>query len=137
MTESARKTEMAKAYDPSKVDAAGPGARSVRGARVGMGAQVPRRDLAPARAPRRLVRLGARGVHDGRRAAEGGAHDIREASQRRVDLPRRADHQLVPPLPDGTFGPRGGARRARREPMVREVPVRGGRRGDASWTGDD
>ena len=52
--------------------------------------------------------------------------DLQEAVRRRADLPRRAHHQLVPALPDGHLGHRGGLPGRRRRARLHQV--RRGRR---------
>ncbi len=90
-------------------------------ARLAVEGRVRRHDRPPAPAPRRLVRLVARALHDGRRARARGAGVVRAALGRRADLPRRPHRQLVPEVPDRPLGHRGRARGARRRVRLHQV----------------
>ena len=68
-------------------------------------------DHGPVPPPRRVARLLARALHDGRRVRRGGDDVLRPSLGRRLDLPREPDRQLVPLPPDGDLRPRGRARR--------------------------
>ncbi len=117
-------------------EAAGRGRHLAAGGRP---RRVPRADVELARrdrphdhgavpAPRRVARLLARAVHDGRRVRRGGDDVLRPALGGRLDLPREPDRQLVPPSPDGDLRPRGRARRDGRHALPRALPVRRRRR---------
>ena len=69
-----------------------------------------KRDPVPALSPGRLRGLGPREVHDGPAPVARGADGVRPAVREGADLPGLPHHQLVPGLPDGALGPRGGAR---------------------------
>ena len=55
-----------------------------------------------------------RAVHHGRGTVPGRPDDLQAAVRRRADLPRRADHQLVPALPHRAVRHRGRPLRRRR-----------------------
>ena len=81
-------------------------------------------DHGPVPQPRRLARLQPRALHDGRRLRRGGDALLRPPLGPRLDLPGRADRQLVPVPRDGDLRPRGRARRHGRHAHVRALPVR-------------
>ena len=70
------------------------GPRSVRRARVGVEGGVGLDDHAPDAPARRLGRLVARALHDGRRPVGRGARDVRAPVRRRPHLSRQAARQL-------------------------------------------
>ena len=82
-------------------------------------------DHGPVPPARRLARLQPRALHDGRRLRRGRDALLRPPLGPRLDLPRRADRQLVPVPRDGDLRPRGRARRHGRHAHVRALPVRG------------
>ena len=81
-------------------------------------------DHGPVPPPRRLARLRARALHDGRRLHRGRDALLRPPLGPRLDLPREPDRQLVPVPRDGDLRPRGRARGDRRRAHVRALPVR-------------
>ena len=104
-----------------------PGPRGVRRAGLGVEGRVRRQDPRPDAAPRRRRRLDPRAVHHGRGPVQGRPDDLQAAVRGRPDLPRRADHQLVPALPHRAVGHRGRALRrrgrARLDPLRRRRPL--------------
>ena len=109
-------------------DAPRPRPRGVRGARLGVAARVRRQDHAAVPAHRRIARLPARAVHDGRRVRPRGDALLRAPVGEGLDLPREPDRQLVPVPPDLALRPRARARGRRRRAHVRPLPVRRRRR---------
>ena len=99
--------------------------RGVRGARLGAPRRHRQDDHGPVPQARRLARLRARALHDGRRLHRGGDALLRPPLGSRLDLPRQPDRQLVPVPRDGDLGPRGRARRHGRHADLRALPVRG------------
>ena len=81
-------------------------------------------DHGPVPQPRRLARLQPRALHDGRRLRRGRDALLRPSLGARLDLPGRADRQLVPVPRDRDLRPRGRARRHGRHAHLRPLPVR-------------
>ena len=88
----------------------------------------PARDARPAAAGRRVGRLGAAALHDGRGVGQVRARRVRAPVPRRPRVPDRGARQLVPGLPDERQRPRGRADARDRDPVARPLPP--GRRGD-------
>ena len=105
-----------------------PGPGEVRRAGLAVEGRVRRRDPGPDAPARRLGRLGPRALHHGRGPVPGRPDDLQAALRRRPDLPGRADHQLVPALPDRAVRHRGRAHRRRRRAGL--DPLRRRRRRD-------
>ena len=90
-----------------RIDKRDLGRERVHRARLGMEGAVGRHDHPPAAPPRRLARLDARALHDGRGPLRRGAQGVRRALPRRADLPRQAAGQLGPGDAHGDLRPRG------------------------------
>ena len=87
-----------------------PRARGLRRLRPGVARALRRHDHEPVPAARRLTRLPAHALHDGRGLLPRGHALVRPPLRARLHLPREPDRQLVPARPDGALGPRGRAR---------------------------
>ncbi len=98
-----------------------PRARGLHRPRLAVEGRVGRHHHPPAQAARRLLRLGARALHDGSGAVRGGARGLRAPLGRGAHLPGRLHRQLVPALPDRALGPRGGARGSGRRVRLHQV----------------
>ena len=85
-------------------------------------------DHGPVPAARRVGRLLARAVHDGRRVRPRRDDVLRTSLGARLDLPGEPDRQLVPVPRDGDLRPRGRARREGRHALPDRLPVRRRRR---------
>ncbi len=79
--------------------------------RLGVEGGVRRHHHPPAQAARRVVRLVARALHDGRGPVEGGAQGVRRALSRQADLQGQAAGQLGPEAAHRDLRPRGAAGR--------------------------
>ena len=90
-----------------------------------------RRDHGPAPPARRLARLPARAVHDGRGLRARGPQVLRPPLRPRPPLPREPDRQLVPALRERDLRPRGQPPRRERHAVHDPLPARG-RRGRTS-----
>ncbi len=99
--------------------------RGVRGAGLAAPGGDGPRDHGPVPLARRLARLLARAVHDGRRLHRGRDALLRPRLGARLDLSGQPDRQLVPVPRDGDLRPRGRARRHGRHAHLRPLPVRG------------
>ena len=102
-------------------------ARTVRREGLGVEGRIRRHDLQPAEAARRVCRLVARTLHDGRGPVQGRARSVRHALQARADLQGQAAGQLGPEAAHRHLRPRGRAGRAQRQPLA--FPLSGRRRG--------
>ena len=98
--------------------------RRIRGARLAPPRGDGPHDHGPVPQPRRLARLRARAIHDGRRLHRGGDAVLRPSLGSRLDLPRQQDRQLVPVPRDGHLRPRGRARGHGRHADLRALPLR-------------
>ncbi len=76
-------------------------------------------------APRRLLRLVARALHDGRGPVARGAQGLRRPLQAGPDLQGQAPRQLGPEVPDRDLRPRGPAGRGQGPPLAHPLPDRG------------
>ena len=76
-------------------------------------------------APRRLLRLRRRALHDGRRLRRGGARRVRRALRPRLHPPRPLHGQLGPGLGLGDLRPRGRGARGDRHAVLDRLPARG------------
>lgn len=103
-----------------------PGPGGVRRARLAVEGRVRRQDPRPDAPARRRRRLEPRALHHGRGPVPGRPDHLQAALRRRVDLPRRAHHQLVPALSHRDLGHRGRVPGRRRRARLHEV--RGGGR---------
>ena len=107
------------------------GPRGLRGARLGMAPPLRAHDHDPVPAHRRLARLPARALHDGRRLRPRGHALLRPSVREGLDLQGEPDHQLVPVPRDVALRSRAGPRGRRRRALLHHVSVRGrGRRRD-------
>ena len=93
-------------------------AARLRRVRPGVARALRRHDHEPVPAARRLARLPAHALHDGRGLLPRGHALVRPPLRARLDLPREPDRQLVPARQDGALGPRGRARGRRRHALV-------------------
>src|SRR4026209_1604111 len=82
-------------------------ARGVRRARVALERRIRRNDRTPDAQARRIGRLVARPLHDGRRPLRRSRRSVRPAVPGRPDLPRPAARQLGPCPAYGALRPRG------------------------------
>ncbi len=89
-------------------------ARGVRAPRLGMEGAVGLHHHAPDAPPRRLVRLVARVLHDGRRALARRHRSVRAPVRRGAHLPRQAPRELGPGAAHRGIGSRGRVARRRR-----------------------
>ena len=101
------------------------GPREIPRARVGLEGGVGRHHRQPAQAARRVLRLVARALHDGRRAVARGAEGVRSALQRRPDLQGQAAGQLGPEAAHRDLRPRSAADRGQGKPLAHQVSGRG------------
>ena len=101
-----------------------PRPRRLRRLRPGVARALRRHDHEPVPPARRLARLPAHAVHDGRGLLPRRHALVRPPLRARLDLPGEPDRQLVPARPDRALGPRGRARGRRRHALLRPLPAR-------------
>ena len=94
------------------------GAREILGAGLAMEGRERRRHRQPAEAARRLLRLVARALHDGRGPVARGDQGVRRTASRGPDLQGQAAGQLGSEAAHRDFRSRGAADRGQRQPVV-------------------
>ena len=101
------------------------GPREVRRARLGLEGAVGLDDHAPDAPPRRLVRLVARILHDGRGALARRHRGLRAPARGRPHLPRQAPRELGSGAAHRRLRPRGRVARGERLALAPALPARG------------
>ena len=99
--------------------------RQIPRTRLAMEGRERRHHRQPVEAARRLLRLVARALHDGRRPVARGREGVRRAAPRRPDLQGQAAGQLGPEAADRDLRSRGAADRGQGQPLVSALSDRG------------
>ena len=99
--------------------------RGVHRADVAVARPLRRRDHGPAPPARRVARLPARAVHDGRAVRQGGAQVLRPPARPGPPVPGEPNRELVPALRERDLRPRGQPSRRERHAVHDPLPARG------------
>ena len=103
----------------------GAGTRGIPAPHLGVEGKIRRHHHPADPPPGRVLRLGPRTLHAGRRAVQGSARGVRDPLRKGTDLPRPAPDQLVAGTAHRCLGRGGGIQRGRSQAVLLQVHAGG------------